>query len=239
MPGAEKVAEDRARSPMRPVPWAFVDSAQAFALAVVCTLVLVLGAAFIRGDTPAAEAQPLTALVLLLGPALLVLAVWLFGVRRYRASWSSLGFALPGNRRSYVFAGIGLLLSLGFAAAYAATVETLGFDVLVPPAIPPGILGDGVYRVINTASIGISGPIAEETFFRGFLLPAVAPYMGAVKAVVAISALFALSHLMVGVLVPAFVSGLILSWLYLKTGSIVPPVIAHAAQNLLVLAVTP
>ena len=44
---------------------------------------------------------------------------------------------------------------------------------------------------------------------------------------------------MVGVLVPAFVSGLILSWLYLKTGSIVPPVIAHAAQNLLVLAVTP
>ena len=109
----------------------------------------------------------------------------------------------------------------------------------MPPAIPPGILADGLYRVINTASIGIVGPIAEEAFFRGFLLPAVAPYIGAFKAVVAISALFALSHLMVGVLLPAFVSGLILSWLYLKTGSIVPPIIAHAAQNLLVLAVTP
>ena len=239
MSRAEPATDDRPRSPVLPVPWAFIDSAQAFALAVVGTLVLVLGAALIRGDSPAAEAQPLSALVLLLGPALLALAVWLFGVRRHAAPWSSLGFTLPGNRRSYVFAGIALLLSLGFAAAYTATVETLGFDVLVPPAIPPGILGDGVYRVINTASIGILGPIAEETFFRGFLLPAVAPYIGVAKAVVAISVLFALSHVMVGVLIPAFVSGLILAWLYLKTGSIVPPVIAHAAQNLLVLAVTP
>ena len=239
MPAAETVADDRARSPVLPVPWVFIDSAQAFALAVAGTLVLVLGAALIRGDTPAAEAQPLTALVLLLGPALLVLAVWLFGVRRYAAPWSSLGFTLPGNRRSYVFAVLALLLSLGFTAAYAATVEYLGFDVLVPPAIPPGILGEGLYRVINTNSIGIIGPIAEETFFRGFLLPAIAPYIGVFKAVVAISVLFALSHLMVGVLIPAFVSGLLLSWLYVKTRSIVPPIIAHAAQNLLVLAVTP
>ena len=36
---------------------------------------------------------------------------------------------------------------------------------------------------------------------------------------------------MVGVLIPAFVSGLLLSWLYVKTRSIVPPIIAHAAQN--------
>ena len=86
MRGAETAADDRARSRLRPVPWAFVDSAQAFALAVVCTLVLVLGAALIRGDRPAAEAQPLNALVLLLGPAFLVLAAWLFGVRRYSAS---------------------------------------------------------------------------------------------------------------------------------------------------------
>ena len=239
MPLAETVTDDRPRSPVLPVPWAFVDAAQAFGLAVVGTLVLVFGAALIRGDTPAAEAQPLTAIVLLLGPGLLVLAVWLFGVRRYAAPWSSLGFTLPGNRRSYVFAVLVLLLSLGFAAAYTATVETLGFDVLVPPAIPPGILGEGLYRVINTNSIGILGPIAEEAFFRGFLLRAVVPYIGVVKAVVAISALFALSHLMVGIFIPAFVSGLLLSWLYVKTGSIVPPIIAHAAQNLLVLAVTP
>ena len=235
----ETATSDTPRSPMPRVPWAFTDTVHACALAVAGTLLLVLGAALIRGDTPAAEAKPLTALVLLLGPALLVLAAWLFGLRRYSAPWTSLGFTLPGNRRSYVFAVLALLLSLGFAAAYTATVENLGFDVLVPPAIPPGILADGLYRVVNTASIGIVGPIAEEAFFRGFLLPAVTPYIGAFKAVVAISALFALSHLMVGVLLPAFVSGLILSWLYLKTGSIVPPIIAHAAQNLLVLAVTP
>ena len=239
MSPTETASDASTRSPMRPVPWAFMDTVHAFALAVAGTLALVLGAALIRGDTPAAEAEPLTALVLLLGPALLVLAAWLFGVRRYAAPWSSLGLTLPANRRGYLLPVLALLLSLGFTAAYAATMEALDFDILVPPAIPPGILGDGIYRVINTASIGIVGPIAEEAFFRGFLLPAVAPYMGALKAVVAISVLFALSHLMLGVLVPAFVSGLLLSWLYLKTRSIVPPIIAHAAQNLLVLAVTP
>ncbi len=239
MTPAETVADDRARGPALRVPWAFMDSVQAFALAAAGMLVLVLAAALVRGDRPAAEAQPLNALVLLLGPALLVLAVWLFGVRRYGAPWTALGFTLPGNRRGYLFAVLALLLSLGFAAAYAATVEALGFDVLAPPAIPPGILGDGFYRAVNTASIGIVGPIAEEAFFRGFLLPAVAPYVGVFKAALAVSALFALSHMMVGVFAPAFVSGLIFSLLYFKTGSIVPPVIAHAAQNLLVLAVTP
>jgi membrane protease YdiL (CAAX protease family) len=38
--------------------------------------------------------------------------------------------------------------------------------------------------------------------------------------------------------IPLFVTGLLLSWLYLRTGSIWPPFAAHAAQNLLALAVT-
>ncbi len=239
MRGAETVSEERGRTRVRRVPWAFADTAQAFALVVAGMVILVFGVVIIRGDRPVGEAQAVNSLMLFMGPGLLVLAVWLFGVRRHRAPWSSLGFALPGSRRSYVFSVLALLLSLGFAMVYTATVTALGFDALIPPAIPPGTLGDGVYRIINTMSVGILGPIAEETFFRGFLLPAGVPYVGVIAAVIATSALFAVSHLMVGVLIPVFVSGLLLSWLYVKTGSIVPPVIAHSAQNLLFLAVTP
>ena len=50
-------------------------------------------------------------------------------------------------------------------------------------------------------------------------------------------AIFAASHGNVSILVPVFVSCLILSWLYLKTRSQIPSFTAHAAQNILALSV--
>jgi membrane protease YdiL (CAAX protease family) len=41
----------------------------------------------------------------------------------------------------------------------------------------------------------------------------------------------------VGVVIPIFVTGLLLTWLYAKTGSLVPSLLAHIGQNLLALAV--
>jgi hypothetical protein len=79
------------------------------------------------------------------------------------------------------------------------------------------------------------GPLAEETFFRGFLLGSLAPRLGGAGAAVVSSLLFALAHLTPGVMVPIFILGLLLSWLYLKTRSIVPGLIAHSAQNALAL----
>ena len=52
------------------------------------------------------------------------------------------------------------------------------------------------------------------------------------------SAVFAAAHASLAVVLPLFVIGLLLSWLYLRTGSIWPPFAAHAAQNLLALAAT-
>jgi membrane protease YdiL (CAAX protease family) len=51
------------------------------------------------------------------------------------------------------------------------------------------------------------------------------------------SALFAAAHLSVGAAVPAFVSGMLLAWLYLRTRSIWPPVTAHALQNFIAVSV--
>ena len=62
-----------------------------------------------------------------------------------------------------------------------------------------------------------------------------------VRAVVASAAIFSIFHISQGspgVLVPIFVTGLLLAWLYYRTGSLWASVMAHAGQNAVALAVT-
>lgn len=84
----------------------------------------------------------------------------------------------------------------------------------------------------------VAAPIAEEVFFRGFLLPAFAVQWGFVPAAFASALLFGLTHVSLGLLAPAFVSGLILAWLYRRTGSLWNCILAHGIQNSLAFAAT-
>jgi membrane protease YdiL (CAAX protease family) len=49
---------------------------------------------------------------------------------------------------------------------------------------------------------------------------------------------FSAFHLAPGVLLPVFVTGLLLAWLYHRTGSLWPCMAAHAGQNAIALAAT-
>ena len=169
---------------------------------------------------------------------LLLVAVWRFGIKRYRVSWQAIGFTQPRARWSLLLPWLALALSLVFGGFYAAFVNAMGLDSLIPPTLPSSALGEGPYRLSNIVVIGAIGPLAEEVFFRGFLLAALVQGLGLAKGVLLGSAIFALSHPVLGVMLPVFVSGLLLSWLYLKTQSIWPPFTAHAAQNLIAMAMT-
>ena len=119
---------------------------------------------------------PLISLVLGLLPGLMLLAVWLFGINRYGAPWRTLGLLPPRQRRYLFLPWVVLALSLTFAAAYYLVVTAVGIEVLVPEPLPAWVLGDGLYRLFNAVSLGIVGPLAEELFFRGFLLAAPLAY---------------------------------------------------------------
>ena len=47
--------------------------------------------------------------------------------------------------------------------------------------------------------------------------------------------LFSVFHFSIGLLVPVFIFGIVLGWLYARTGSIYPSMIAHAVQNVIAL----
>ena len=167
---------------------------------------------------------------------LMLVAVWAFGVRKYRARWKTLGLVRPVARWSFVLPGVALVGSLAFAVVYTAIITALGVDVLQPQSLPDDVLGQGFTRLASTLVIVLWGPFAEEVFFRGFFLAALLPSLGAVRAAVVSSAVFAVAHVSPSTMIPVFVTGLLLSWLYIKTRSIWPPITAHVAQNLIVVS---
>ena len=220
----------------RAVPWTVKDALLGIALVAVGAVLAtaLLGGLGDRGD---GETNPfLVSLALALFSGLMVTAVWLFAIKRYGVPWRALGLARPQAHRSMLLAWLVLILSLAFSGLYTIATSAIGIDALLPSPIPDHALGEGPSRFVNIGIIGLAGPLAEEMFFRGFLLVALLHPLGTLRAVSIGSAVFAASHGSVPVLLPTFVSGILLSWLFLKTRSIWPPFSAHAAQNLIVLS---
>jgi membrane protease YdiL (CAAX protease family) len=75
------------------------------------------------------------------------------------------------------------------------------------------------------------GPIVEEIFFRGFAYNAIKKRWGAPKACVLISVVFAGLHANLIGFLPIFALGLLLVYMYEKTGSLIPSITIHILHN--------
>ena len=171
-------------------------------------------------------------------PLTLIAGAWVFGIRRYGVSPELLGFR-PTTATSLGWLPlVALAIGLSTVGVYALVMETLGIDILVPDQNLEKLAAlDGIERIPTFAIVGVLAPVAEEVFFRGFLLAALVSVVGGLRGALVSSAIFSIAHLNVSTLFPIFVMGIVLSWLYLRTGSIWPPIVAHAAQNLLALTI--
>ena len=169
----------------------------------------------------------------------IIAVVWRLGIRRYRAPLSVLGLVPAGFPSAQtVLMTFGILgASLAFTVVYAALMELIDLEIFSPPDIPSDIAFPGVAAVFTFQALALVTPLTEELFFRGFIFAGLIPRMGVGWAIVASAAVFSLFHLAVGVLIPIFVTGLLLGWLYYRTGSLWPCVLAHAGQNALAVAV--
>ena len=133
---------------------------------------------------------------------------------------------------------VALLMSLVSTGVYGKMIDALGIESLQPTPVPEEFLGSGATRLLLGAVVVFWGPFVEEVFFRGFFLGGLIGPLGAARAAVVSAAIFAVAHLQLGSMIPLFITGLVLAWLYLRTRSIWPPVMAHAAQNFLAISLT-
>lgn len=185
-------------------------------------------------------ARPLRDVLLVAGFMLPYVAAFVvaLGARlRRRVGWSA-AFGLRAFQ-----APRGLLLAVG--GALAARVLSVGILVV---GIDMGFEPPGLNQVIqdfpdNTLGVialvlltVLLAPVVEEMLFRGALYPALRGMWGespgAVVGATGVSAgAFALMHVDPWVIVPTFLIGLLLVWLYEDSRSLWVPIICHATFN--------
>ena len=103
------------------------------------------------------------------------------------------------------------------------------------PALPD-TAGETLQKIISTPGgyfvIALLAPVVEEVVFRGAILRKLLSGMRSKWGAICISAiLFALIHFNPAQIPHAFLMGWLMGWLYMRTGSIVPGVVFHWANN--------
>jgi membrane protease YdiL (CAAX protease family) len=78
----------------------------------------------------------------------------------------------------------------------------------------------------------IAGPVIEELFFRGFLYGAFKKYIGVFWSMMITAAIFAALHAHIVGFVPIMALGVLLAYLYEKTGTLVSSMTVHIVHNL-------
>jgi membrane protease YdiL (CAAX protease family) len=145
-----------------------------------------------------------------------------------RISWKHLGFGKFSV--NVVGMGCGLLV-----AAYAlillhnSVLYMLGIDTQ----------GDEIFDIFNQLEspvwfflVGaVIAPIVEELFFRGFLFQGFRQKYGWLPALLLSSAIFGVAHLDPVSLIPTFILGCVLAYVYHRSNSVWPGIIFHATIN--------
>ncbi len=122
-----------------------------------------------------------------------------------------------------------LCLPLVLSAMFVLNVATEWIDL---PNYNNGLFAAMSRNVWGVLSIVLVAPLAEELLFRGALERHLLKQgYGSTGAIVASSAFFAVVHGNPAQMPFAFLLGMLLAWLYYRTGSIIPGVMCHVINN--------
>ena len=169
----------------------------------------------------------------------LVILAFLHNV--YKKKISSFGFVKKnlGKNIFYGVAGYVGIIPVLFAIGILVYVILNIFKIKPPPQPIIGLF----LEEKNTALLFISsmiaatfGPIIEEIFFRGVMYNAVKKKIGVFWSILITSMLFsflhthAMTYFLVG-FIPITILGILLAYLYEKTGSLIPSITLHVCNN--------
>ena len=161
----------------------------------------------------------------------LLLVTWLF-VFRPRALAALPSFIGPDVRRA-IGSGIGWGVLAWFGAMAVSAVVVLVLESVgvtpEPQAAEQAIASVEPWLVV--VAIVILAPIAEEVFFRGVVYNAWLRERGPRWAFIGSSALFAVIHASLVAVLPILLLGMVLAWIYRRTGSLLAPIFLHATFN--------
>ncbi|AHF06443.1 type II CAAX endopeptidase family protein [Desulfitobacterium metallireducens] len=168
-----------------------------------------------------------------IGEAVLYLFLLRLFMNLMHGSFRDLGFVRPKSK--YVLLGflmgIFLFLTIGLMGNFLSNL--LGTPA--PQSFTLTVIGSNYsWQMLLLMFLGgVLAPIKEEAFFRGLIYPPLRQMLGRGKGILLSAGFFAVLHSDLIRFLPLFVGGIILTWLYEKTSSIWPSIIAHGTWNIL------
>jgi len=203
------------------VPWRPIDNWIGVALLILIDAgLLYVSLQGQKGQLAESWLLVLVQLVYLL--PVVVILVW------RRIDWKTIGF----GRFHWGTVGIGcglLIASYVFILIHNLILTAVGVDTQ----------GEELFRLFELIEspvwffiVGaVLAPLVEEIFFRGFLFQGFRAKYGWVSAMLLSSAIFAVAHLDLASLIPTFILGNLLAYLYHRSNSVWPGVILHVLVN--------
>jgi membrane protease YdiL (CAAX protease family) len=130
------------------------------------------------------------------------------------------------------------VLSLGCGLLLGAYVVILLHNLILL-GLGVDTQGEAILRLIEMLDspgwfflVGVVfAPFVEEIFFRGFLFQGFRQKYGWVRAILLSSAIFAVAHLDPASLIPTFILGVVIAYLFHRSNSIWPGIILHFLVN--------
>lgn len=168
---------------------------------------------------------------------LCVLFIIHFTVVQYKEKLASLGLSLNDFFKN-VWYGIVSYIALipvliGIVAAIALVAGILKYVPERQPVVQLFLKERNATLLLYTSLFAaIVGPIIEELFFRGFMYNAVKRHIGVFWAALITASFFALLHAHLVGFIPIVALGLVLAYLYEKTGTLVSSITVHMIHNL-------
>jgi membrane protease YdiL (CAAX protease family) len=156
----------------------------------------------------------------------LMIAVTLAIARAFPRPLDAVGFRR--FRRRWIWISLGVVVATLIVARIAEPFLHGGEEQgLAPDRWQPE---HATAFVLNSAVVILLGPFAEELFFRGLGVKALMVF-GGIAAILVSGVVFGLVHGILGALPPLVFFGVGLAWVRLRSGSVWPSYIAHAAYN--------
>ncbi|MFN6093454.1 MAG: lysostaphin resistance A-like protein [Verrucomicrobiota bacterium] len=141
-------------------------------------------------------------------------------------AWSKVFFIAPAS----VF-GMWLVFGVLQACGYMQWIESLGAETMQESVKLLQTTEDPAVLWLMALAAVLVAPLCEELLFRGYLYPVAKKFTGPWLAACSSALFFAAAHGNLSALLPLFLFGLLLVWIYEKTGSLWAPIAVHFCFN--------
>ncbi|HVN16046.1 MAG TPA: type II CAAX endopeptidase family protein [Anaerolineales bacterium] len=219
-----EVTDSAPTTPAQPnysVPWTLFDTWLGIGIMIVVLVGVAVAAFFI----PPKLLTSGLALVLL-EPIFIIPVVLILGWKHI--SWTYLGF--KSFQWKSLAIGCGVLV-IAYFIILIHNLILMAFNVQTQGDTIAKLLDKLDSPTLFFLAAAVLAPLVEETFFRGFLFSGFRQSYGWVKAMLLSSAIFAIAHFELAALIPTFILGCVLAYVFHRSNSVWPGMILHFLVN--------